>query len=586
MEVCSNDLVHNASVELTSSTFIPVLVASLFVALIGGSPKVRAWIRLGFRMRREEQENRRDKRPENSHLDAYHDAVVRAHPTHRGHLGAVDAGTSEGVQPGAVNRGVIDERTWADLDLDQVYSKLDHTRSRPGQQYLRHLLRTPALSAEPIVALNRDVTKLDRDAGGAAGIRKALELCDDRRASSLVKLFYGELPDRPHFWWIFPLLTISAVVVAAMVSVWPRALLGLLAIALVNILLQLFYRPHVEALIPAIHEVPAFLKTAKALATLRTDLFVAERETLSQGTAQLGLMRRATTWLKFEPNQERSEFLATLYLYTNLLFLLDLNAFVFSIATASRLRPTMQQMFKAIGYIDATQSIAAWRTTLPHWTAPDFTSAHKEIRMSGIVHPLVKNAVANSLTIKNSSALITGSNMSGKTTFIRALGVNAILAQSLGTAVATAWRAPMLHVMSSIGRSDSVLEGKSYYLAEVESIRSLIEQKGDGAQHLFLIDELFRGTNTSERVAGAYAVLEYLNRGDDIVVVATHDTELLAMLGDAYAPHHFREQISGDTLSFDFTLRDGHATTRNAIALLELMNYPAEIVLRARNALT
>ena len=139
--------------------------------------------------------------------------------------------------------------------------------------------------------------------------------------------------------------------------------------------------------------------------------------------------------------------------------------------------------------------------------------------------------------------------------------------------------------MSCIARSDSVLEGKSYYLAEVESIRALIVQKGDGVQHLFLIDELVRGTNMAERGAGAFAVLEYLNRGDDIVVAATHDTELLGMLGDAYAPYHFREGITGDNWSFDFTLRDGQATTRNAIALLEQMKYPAEIVVSARNAL-
>jgi len=553
----------------------------VIVALSAANPRFYAWVRAGFAMRREEQEARREKRPENRHLDAYHDSVAA---NSRANLARPNVEAGRAAVP-ALSSVSIDDRTWADLDLDQIYTQVDHTRSRPGQQYLRHLLRTPALTAEPIAALNRDVAQLDRDAAGTSAIRRTLELTDDRRASFLAKLLFGELPDRPAFWWVFPLLTISAVVLLALVYVWPRALIGLLAIAVINILLQVFYRPHIEALLPAIHEIPAFLKTAKVIGALRTDLFRIEREILARGAAQTGLLRRATAWLKFEPSQQASEILASLYTYVSFVLVLDMTAFVFTINSVKRLRPTLQRMFEAIGHIDAAQSVAAWRKTLPHWTVPEFTSANKEIRVAGLAHPLVKNAVANDVTITNTSALITGSNMSGKTTFIRALGVNAILAQSLGTVVATRWSAPMLHVMSSIGRSDSVLEGKSYYLAEVESIRALIEQKGDGAQHLFLIDELFRGTNTAERVAGAYAVLEYLNRGDDIVVVATHDTELLGMLGDAYAPHHFREEISDETLSFDFTLRDGQATTRNAIALLELMKYPAEIVTRARNAL-
>ena len=203
-----------------------------------------------------------------------------------------------------------------------------------------------------------------------------------------------------------------------------------------------------------------------------------------------------------------------------------------------------------------------------------------------MVHPLVGNAVPNDLVINHSSVLITGSNMSGKTTFVRAVGINAILAQTVSTALATRWHAPYLHVGSSIGNADSVVEGRSYYMAEVESIRSLIERKNNGHQQLFLIDELFRGTNTAERVAAAYGVLEYLDRGQDIVIVATHDTELLRLLGDAYAPHHFREEISADGLSFDFIMRHGQATTRNAIALLEIMQYPAEIVENARRILS
>ena len=119
---------------------------------------------------------------------------------------------------------------------------------------------------------------------------------------------------------------------------------------------------------------------------------------------------------------------------------------------------------------------------------------------------------------------------------------------------------------------------RSYYLAEVEAVRGLIRAKRPDAQHLFLLDEIFRGTNTAERVAGAYAVLAYLNRGRDLVVVATHDVELLHLLGDGYTPVHFREQISDGELTFDYRIHSGPSSTRNAIALLSLMEFPEAVV--------
>jgi len=161
---------------------------------------------------------------------------------------------------------------------------------------------------------------------------------------------------------------------------------------------------------------------------------------------------------------------------------------------------------------------------------------------------------------------------------VRAMGVNAVLARTLHTVCADAWRAPMLTVCTSIGRSDSLTEGKSYYLAEVESVGALVRAKEDGQQHLFLLDEIFRGTNTTERVAAAYAVLSYLNRGNDLVLVATHDIEVIDLLGDGYASHHFREEIVEGAITFDYRIHDGRSSSRNAIALLEIMGYPAELV--------
>src|SRR6185437_3766005 len=103
-------------------------------------------------------------------------------------------------------------------------------------------------------------------------------------------------------------------------------------------------------------------------------------------------------------------------------------------------------------------------------------------------------------------------------------------------------------------------------------------------QQLYLIDEIFRGTNTTERVAAGEAVLAWLDEGENIVLVATHDLELLDALAGRYAPFHFREQIEGDALHFDYIIRPGASSTRNAIELLRLMRFPEPLVRDALRA--
>jgi len=130
------------------------------------------------------------------------------------------------------------------------------------------------------------------------------------------------------------------------------------------------------------------------------------------------------------------------------------------------------------------------------------------------------------------------------------------------------------------------LTGRSYYIAEVESLLGLVDASAGSASHLFLLDELFRGTNAVERIAAGQAVLQELVVGANhpkphIVLVATHDGELVDLLSDIYAPYHFGDAVGSDGLVFDHRLQPGRATTRNAIALLRLHGAPDTLIRRA-----
>ena len=209
-----------------------------------------------------------------------------------------------------------------------------------------------------------------------------------------------------------------------------------------------------------------------------------------------------------------------------------------------------------------------------------FSRARSDSKLTDVRHPLVEDAVPNTITLRpGRGSAITGSNMSGKSTFLRTIGVATVMAQTLNTCLAAKYDAPVFHVRSCIGRADDLLTGKSYYIVEVESLLGLVGASGGSSPHLFLLDELFRGTNAVERIAAGQAVLQELviaahRPKPHVVLAATHDGELVDLLAGIYTAYHFGDAVAADGLLFDHRLVPGRATTRNAIALLRLHGAP------------
>jgi DNA mismatch repair ATPase MutS len=169
--------------------------------------------------------------------------------------------------------------------------------------------------------------------------------------------------------------------------------------------------------------------------------------------------------------------------------------------------------------------------------------------------------------------------MSGKTTFLKTLGVNQILAQTFNFCCAEEAEITFCNVVSSMRRDDDLSEGKSFYLGEVERVKKLIDLVSEKDEHfLFLLDEIYRGTNTIERISASKEVLKWLNRPQSFVLASTHDLELVDLLSEEYSFFHFVEEVGEQSLSFDYKIKPGHSSTKNAIKLLEIWDYPNEIV--------
>ena len=205
----------------------------------------------------------------------------------------------------------------------------------------------------------------------------------------------------------------------------------------------------------------------------------------------------------------------------------------------------------------------------------------RRLEATGLWHPLLAHPVANPAQCPGRSLLITGSNMAGKTTYLRTIGINVLLGQTLNLCLAEQAILPRAILRSSIRREDQLERGQSTYAVEIDRIGLMLHEAEQGPLYLFLIDEIFRGTNTVERVAGATAVLRHLGRSH-LVLVTTHDLELQDLLQSDFNMVHFSEQITGSSHGFSYRLQEGPCRGRNAIRLLELHGYPMEVTKEAR----
>ena len=236
-----------------------------------------------------------------------------------------------------------------------------------------------------------------------------------------------------------------------------------------------------------------------------------------------------------------------------------------------------EKWLEVIGNFEALYSLAMIKYVKENSTLPEITESRVPyLKMENAVHPLLKEsqAVANSFAIDGGLAVITGSNMSGKTTFLRTIGVNLTLAYAGGFVCAEKFTAAKMRLMTSMRISDDVSRGISTFYGELLRIKGMVEYAKMRRPMLALIDEIFKGTNSADRIIGAEATLKTLNKPWVLTLVSTHDFELcdLANQNDVHGKnYHFEEHYVEGKLKFDYTIKPDRCHTSNAQALMRLV---------------
>lgn len=478
----------------------------------------------------------------------------------------------------------ISQETASDLNMEEVFSFIDRTSSKPGQQYLYKKIYRLETDEIYFAKLEERIDKLNKNQQLREQIELKLSELNHNDAYYLPKLFSKEHKS------LFKPLTESYIKISAIIIIT----LIILLIAVPNqiylfLLLVMFITNMVihfrnkRNILSYTHSLPQLLTLIKVGKWLAEKECLEQNDIIKKSLAKVSKLKRSLSMINLQSkaNSDPTDFSYLFTEWLNMLLLIEPLVFVSSIKKVNKYLSDIRMIYESIAEIDMAISIQSVRDGLPYYCTPNLVATEEKMTVKDLFHPLVDNCVANSISSDNSQGvLITGSNMSGKTTFIRAIAVNALLSQTIHTSCTTTYQGPPIKIFTSINMSDNLGEHKSYFQAEALSVLNILNHcsSNEPVKSLVIIDEIFRGTNTIERIAAAKAVLSYLIENKNFVFVSTHDVELAALLGNDYAVYSFEELIGDNRLIFDYKIKEGLLKNKNGIAVLQGLGYPQIII--------
>lgn len=471
------------------------------------------------------------------------------------------------------NSSVLDDKTWRDLELSPLFRQLDTTVTKPGSQYLYNQLRTFEFNSGIQTERYATYLTLARDARLREALQLALSSLEVDYAAYIAEVLFGPPPfhlRHPRLLYTWTMCCLGALALVVPLGMWWILPVILCANGIVLYRIPSKLRRCTEALIQG----PRLLAVADRLASIQPHGgSIPQLASLRAEGRKRARLRRELRWLALL--SDSSAIWAGLSQAANWFCLAQLVAYSRAVHRFTASRQAWASTFELVASVDAAIAVASFLHRMP-MHCPVTVTTEPTIAISDGYHPLLADPVPNSIALTGRSALITGSNMTGKTTYMKTVGVNVVLGHTLGFCLATSATLPRSPVRVSVRSDQSVESGKSGYSAEVEAIREFVDRAATGECRIFILDEPFRGTNTLERIAVTKAVLDALS-ADAQVLATTHDVELQQLLSDRFDFHYFREDpdVKG---FFDFKVRRGTSRERNAIRVLERMGFPPRIV--------
>lgn len=473
---------------------------------------------------------------------------------------------------------IIDDITCRDLNMDSVFAKVDHTKSMPGMNYLYDILRNPLFDKGELERRNKIINSFRDNKDLSIEVQWPLSILGKQDGNHIFLFFENGLNVKTNKLILYRILSILSYL--SLILLLVNRQLGFTVFILVLMANAGIYQSNKNRVY---EEMEVFRFLGNLLKCL-DGIVKSDMGGIDIDKDNLKAMLKSTSRIskhisKLSTSAYGTSDLQILMDYGNMVTLKETIRFYKTVNLLNEYREDFIEIYKAIGEIDTYIAIASYKVSLDYYNEPKLIedTSKTYLYTEGMYHPLLDNSVPYTFELDNKGALVTGSNASGKSTYLRSIGVNALFAQTLYLVFAKEYRANYFKLLSSIGTTDSIEDGDSYFMTEAKSLKRVVDSLNPDQPVLCILDEIFRGTNTLERISAAKEVLDYMIDRNTLVVAATHDLELTTMVNDRYDNYHFQEDIKENDIEFDYVLRKGPATSRNAIAILRYLGYPKEI---------
>jgi len=491
--------------------------------------------------------------------------------------------TIGGYAAGSTIDFFVDDITWNDLDMDRIFQMLDFTYSAAGEEVLYALLRNPKMDTRGFDTMEELITYFMEHQQERISLQLLFARIGRTGKYSIFDYLdrldaLGERSNRKHF---VLLAALAVSVCLCFVSGRLGALLVFLCV-MTNIAVYFKEKREILPYLTTFSYLLRLLNSVRQFEALSIERIRDDVETMKNCFDNCKGFYRGSG-LVTSMNQTSSNPLEFVMDYVRMIFHLDLIKFNLMLRNVRNSREDFITIFRVTGTLEALISIGAYRSSIPYYTIPVINADGDtmQIRAQQMVHPLLRDPVANSFRAER-GMLLTGSNASGKSTFLKMVAVNAILAQSIHTVTAESYEASAFRVYTSMSLRDDLSGGDSYFIVEIKALKRIMDAKAQpGRPVLCFVDEVLRGTNTVERIAASCEILGNLGDKHCICLAATHDIELTQLLEDQFDNYHFEETIRENDILFNYRLMEGKARTRNAIQLLRILGFQDSMIEKA-----
>lgn len=485
-------------------------------------------------------------------------------------------------------KNIIDDITWNDLNMDDVFKKINNTQSTAGQEVLYDMLRTPVYSQAVLTKRDKVIEFFKKNEKERYDIQFILGKLGKSNELYITNCLFNKEDNSRSNLLKFTLLSWIPAVSLLLLFIHPMFLIITVGCVVLNVFIS--QRNKVENYdTNGLSYMISLVNAANKIKEKNIFEIDENIDSIDESLKKLKNIKRKSLGIQEKSIMSDMDVFAE---YANLIFLREIITYEKVKNTIIKNKKELKNLYEYVGTIDSLIAIASFRESLDFYTKPCLKISEKRednnIEFKDIYHPLVKEPVLNSCNFSK-GVLITGSNASGKSTFIKTIAINAIMAQTIYTCFAKEYKTSYFNIYTSMALKDDIHSSESYYIVEIKSLKRILDQVQNNIPCLCFVDEILRGTNTVERIASSCEVLKNIGNENTLCFAATHDVELTYMLDDIFENYHFEETITDNDIKFDYKIHRGRAQTRNAIKLLEFMGYDKKLVenanYRAKNFL-